>query len=133
KNVVRPETLAGADGAGNTLMIGELIGSSYGYPRNVGFTWLGSGSLPTFSGIPGSPQDVHWWDWSSKHTGMMVNFVMGDGSVRALRPTVPAAPDPDGPQWAGYPHDPLTPDEQAFWAMSGYADGDTTTFEGFNK
>jgi prepilin-type N-terminal cleavage/methylation domain-containing protein len=133
KNILTLEALSNADGASNTLMIGEMIGSNYGNPRNVGWTWIASGALPTFGGIPGRPQDVHWFDWSSKHASMLVNFVMGDGSVRAIKPTVPDNPDPDGTQWIGFPHSPLTQDERAFWAMSGYTDGDTTTFDGFNK
>jgi prepilin-type processing-associated H-X9-DG protein len=132
-NVVTLEAVAGADGAVNTIMIGEWIGSSYGATRDVGHPCICSGSAPTFGGIPSDPKNVHWFDWSSKHTGMMVNFAMGDGSVRAVRPTVPDDPDPFGAKWIGYPHIPLTQDERAFWAMSGYSDGDTTTFDGLNR
>jgi type II secretory pathway pseudopilin PulG len=128
-NILTLEALASADGTSNTLMIGEMIGSSFGHPRDFGFPWITSGSRPTFYCIPDSPQNVQWYDWSSKHAGMMVNFVMGDGSVRALRPTGRDGASADGV----FPHNPLTPSERAFWGISGYTDGDTTTADGITN
>ena len=111
-------------------MIGESIGSTFGSQRDYGFPWISSGSRPSFFCVPDLAQNVNAWDWSSKHSGMVVNFVMGDGSVRAIRPT---GRDPSSPSRASFPHNPLTPAEQAFWAISGYTDGDTTQADGITN
>ena len=133
-NILTLGALAGADGASNTLMVGETIGSSYGNTRDFGFPWISSGSRPAFFCIPDSTPNVFWWDWSSKHTGMVVNFVMGDGSVRAIHPTGRDQNSAVGGTLLGYnPHNPLTPAERAFWAISGYTDGDTTQADGITN
>ena len=111
-------------------MVGESLGSSYGDPRDVGFPWISSGSRASYFCLPDSVPNVGWWDWSSKHTGMVVNFAMGDGSVRALRPTGRDLASPFGGR---FPHDPLTTPERAFWAISGYTDGDTTQADGITN
>ena len=54
----------------------------------------------------------------------VVNFVVGDGSVRGVRPT--------GRNGAN-PNNPLTLPERAFWAASGYMDGDNTRADGINN
>ena len=128
-NIVSLQAIANADGASNTLMIGEYTGiTSPAFPEpDYFFAWMGSGSRPTYHCIPDSPQNVGWWDWTSKHSGMMVNFVMADGSVRAIRPT---GGDLTSPEGGRYPHNPLTQAERAFWAASGYADGDITKSDG---
>jgi prepilin-type N-terminal cleavage/methylation domain-containing protein/prepilin-type processing-associated H-X9-DG protein len=113
-NIVTPEAIANADGASNTLMIGEYIAAKGPH------TWMGSGSRPTLYCIPESPLD--WGDWASRHAGRLVNFVMADGSVRAIPPTGRDA----NSFFSRYPHNPFTTAERAFWAISGYADGDTT-------
>jgi prepilin-type N-terminal cleavage/methylation domain-containing protein len=129
RNIVTLEAVTGADGTSNTLMIGEFIGSLPGSSPNIGFSWIASGSRPTFSCPPESVRDVSWWDWSSRHSGMMINFAMGDASVRGIRPC-----GRDKAQFnASYPHNPLTAAERAFWAISGYADGDTTQFDGITN
>jgi prepilin-type N-terminal cleavage/methylation domain-containing protein len=128
-NIVTMEALTNADGASNTLMVGEMIGSSFGTPRDDGLAWIGSGTHPTLWCIPDTPSNVHWWDWSSKHAGLVVNFVMGDGSVRALRPTGRNLTSPYG----SFPHSPLSAPERAFLAISGYADGDPTTADGITN
>jgi prepilin-type N-terminal cleavage/methylation domain-containing protein len=127
-NIVTLEAVSGADGTSNTLMIGESIGSIPGQTPRFGFSWIASGSKPSFSCIPETLLDVNAFDWSSRHTGMAVNFVMGDASVRAVRPT-----GRDKYQFnLDFPHNPLTTSEKAFWANSGYADGDATRAEGIN-
>jgi prepilin-type N-terminal cleavage/methylation domain-containing protein/prepilin-type processing-associated H-X9-DG protein len=128
-NVVTLEAVSGGDGSSNTLMIGESFGSIPGQNPRFGFAWIASGSKPSFSCVPVSIPDANGFDWSSKHTGMMVNFAMGDGSVRSLRPT-----GRDTPQFnIRLPHNPLTADERAFWAISGYADGDNTQADGITN
>ncbi len=128
--LVTLEAVASADGASNTLLVGESLGSSYGSPRDVGFAWIASGIHPAFMCIPDSRPNIHWWDWSSNHAGMAVNFAFGDGSVRALRPTGRDLASGFG---GSYPHNPLTAAEEAFWAISGYADGDTTQADGITN
>jgi prepilin-type processing-associated H-X9-DG protein len=130
-NLVTLEAVSGGDGASNTLMIGESIaGANFINARDVGFPWITSGSRTTFSCIPNSLQDVTWAEFSSKHSGMSVNFVMGDGSVRSVRPT---GRDESSPEGGIFPHNPLTTAERAYWAMSGYTDGDLTQADGINK
>ena len=92
--------------------------------RDMGITWMASGTNPTYFCIPTTLSDVYFGDWSSKHTGMIVNFVMGDGSVRAIKST--GRDEASG----GYPHNPLSAAERAFWAVSGYTDGDTAKADG---
>jgi prepilin-type N-terminal cleavage/methylation domain-containing protein/prepilin-type processing-associated H-X9-DG protein len=78
--------LTGADGAANTLMFGEtstLAGVLAGNESRA-FAWMGSGFMITGYGLSTSPA---WWQFSSSHTGGMVNFCMGDGSVRGVRNT----------------------------------------------
>jgi prepilin-type processing-associated H-X9-DG protein len=126
KNTVTLEAIAGGDGASNTLLVGESIGSGYGNPRDEGFAWIASGSHPTYICIPDSIAHAYWYDWSSRHPGMVVNFVLADGSIRGVRPTGRAGSGIH----SEYPHNPPTIRERAFWAMSGYMDGDTTTAPG---
>jgi hypothetical protein len=57
---------------------------------------------------------------------MLVNFVTADGSVRSIRPT---GRDGSG-EYTVFPHNPLANAERAFWAASGYADGDLTQADG---
>jgi prepilin-type N-terminal cleavage/methylation domain-containing protein len=115
-NLVTLEGVASADGTSNTIMLGESLGSTNGGPRDVGFPWIVSGSRPTFWCIPDTRSNIRWFDWSSNHTGMIVNFVMGDGSVRSIRPT---GRDVSSPNGGVFPHNPLAPIERAFWAASG--------------
>jgi hypothetical protein len=129
-NIVTLEAVSSADGTSNTLMVGESIGGSApGSPSQIGFGWISSGSRPTFSCIPDSLRDVYWFDWSSMHAGMVVNFAMGDASVRGVRPTGREKVQNN----SGFPHNPLTAAEKAFWAISGYADGDTSQANGINE
>jgi prepilin-type N-terminal cleavage/methylation domain-containing protein/prepilin-type processing-associated H-X9-DG protein len=130
-NILTLEALTAADGASNTLMVGESLGASNGGLRDFGFPWIVSGTHPTYWCIPDSLNQAGWYDWSSKHSGMMVNFVMGDGSVRAIRPCGRDAALAS----ALVPRDPqsLTAPERAFWAVSGFSDGDTTQSDGITN
>jgi prepilin-type N-terminal cleavage/methylation domain-containing protein len=76
------------DGTSNTLLFGEY--ASKGPPTTgwqaVSPQWLGAGMFPTAWGLeaPPSGMDPRWYELSSKHTGI-VQFAMGDGSVRGVR------------------------------------------------
>jgi prepilin-type N-terminal cleavage/methylation domain-containing protein len=74
--------LTSSDGASNTLMFGEWLGDSATGPRRFSNAWIGVGSLPTAYGTAatGITQD---FEFSSKHTSM-IQFCMGDGSVRGI-------------------------------------------------
>jgi prepilin-type N-terminal cleavage/methylation domain-containing protein len=71
------------DGVSNTLAFGETLGGN-GRVRDLAMSWFGSGSMPVAYGLQG-PETSNWWNFSSKHTGGIVQFAMGDGSVRGLR------------------------------------------------
>jgi len=77
---------ATADGTSNTLMFGESLGDTDAPPRQVAFSWMGVGVLPSAWGTPTGPSS-HWVNFSSKHTGM-VQFCFGDGSVRGIRQNI---------------------------------------------
>ena len=72
-------------------MFGEVMGGQIKQAgdTHASYTWMGSGFLPTFSGLAegGGPRRV-WSSFNSDHTGGIVNFVMADGSVRNISPNV---------------------------------------------
>jgi hypothetical protein len=79
------------DGSSNTLMFGEAVGHR---PRGQGlqfvYSWIGAGCLPSAWGIGNSPgvipppgDDKVWYKFSSEHPSV-VQFVMGDGSVKQI-------------------------------------------------
>jgi prepilin-type N-terminal cleavage/methylation domain-containing protein len=73
-----------ADGSSNTLMFGEQRTTSspwatYDYPQ-----WMSAGTFPTAWGMtPPVQPDVEWYRLKSYHTNI-VQFAMGDGSVRGI-------------------------------------------------
>ncbi len=85
------------DGSSNTLLFGEVAGtkttSSKFFSNGAASTdtaqdeydlsWVGVGALYTRRGL-GQGVDSEWRQFSSYHTGI-VQFSMGDGSVRGLR------------------------------------------------
>lgn len=75
--------LTGADGASTTLMFGEHLGGTRLGSRSdqSAFAWMGVGSMPTAWGLD---DNAEWNKFSSRHTGL-VQFVMGDGSVKGVR------------------------------------------------
>lgn len=91
-----------ADGASNTLLIGESLGRSP-TATTSSFVWPSAGYLPTAEGLPTAHQTRHF---SSKHMGI-VQFGMADGSVRGIR---------NGFGSSGAQRD-------VFLAMSGWTDG----------
>jgi prepilin-type N-terminal cleavage/methylation domain-containing protein len=75
------------DGLANTLMFGEALGGN-SINRDLAFSWMGVGALPTAWGLPqatqAKPDDDGWWHFSSRHAGI-VQFCFGDGSVHAVK------------------------------------------------
>jgi len=105
------------DGTSNTFMFGETLGGGETGVRQFALTWMGSGSLPTYWGLP-TPAD--WYVFGSKHTGI-VQFAYGDGSVRRLRKGLATVADDD---W--YQYNPnSTTDWRQFQRVAGMADGET--------
>ncbi|SRR5579875_982841 len=83
RSAVRLGQLTAADGASNTLMFGEWLGDFEYGRRRFAPAWIGVGSLPTAYGtLPGPDTTV--FEFNSKHTGL-IQFCMGDGSIRAIR------------------------------------------------
>ncbi len=85
------------DGLSNTLMVGDkhVPASQLGMIQG-GDTSAYNGDWPTpFSRVAGpgfglarTPNDPFNWNFGSNHSGGLCQFVMGDGSVRALRPSM---------------------------------------------
>jgi prepilin-type N-terminal cleavage/methylation domain-containing protein len=99
------------DGSSNTLMFGEWLNDYEVGPRQFSATWIGTGALPTAWGICGRPGSG-WFEFSSKHTGL-VQFCMGDGSVRGIRKGIV----------------PGTPTYNIFLWASSWSDGAVVDFE----
>jgi prepilin-type N-terminal cleavage/methylation domain-containing protein/prepilin-type processing-associated H-X9-DG protein len=69
------------DGTSNTIAFGETLGGTLRPPRNYALLWFGSGAMPSAWGLTNSP-DYH--NFSSLHTGGIVQFAFADGSVRSI-------------------------------------------------
>ena len=74
-----------ADGTSNTIAFGETLGGS-ATRHDTHLSWMGAGSQPVAYDLPKSPSAATIWQFSSNHTGGIVLFAFGDGSVRPLRP-----------------------------------------------
>ncbi|MDB5313567.1 MAG: prepilin-type cleavage/methylation protein [Gemmataceae bacterium] len=78
-----------SDGTSQTLAFGESLGGN-GQTRDFHMGWFGASGMPVAWGLPTGFTTSHWYQFSSKHTGGIVQFSMGDGSVRGLRPGISA-------------------------------------------
>src|SRR5262249_10538091 len=113
--------LTRADGASNTLAVGEALGGAPDGQRDFSFSWMGVGALVTWFGLPTegtatdppNPGKAGWWNFSSRHSGI-VNFCFADGSVRGVR----KGPIPPIP-----PATALSADYVNFVLVSGWNDG----------
>ena len=98
-----------SDGTSNTIAFGETLGGNGGIggARNYTFAYLSPGYL-------GTKQDLvnpNWTTFGSKHTSI-VQFVMGDGSVRGIRKLNSGNVNEKSDRW------------WAFQRLGGMADGD---------
>ncbi|MCS7020760.1 MAG: DUF1559 domain-containing protein [Gemmataceae bacterium] len=76
-----------ADGTSNTFLFGEY--ASKAAPTSgwqpISPQWMAASYFPTAWGLhPQPPANNQWWMLNSKHPGI-VQFAMGDGSVRGIR------------------------------------------------
>lgn len=100
------------DGTMNTIFFGETLGGSGGPNRDFAMSWMGAGIFATAWGLLQPP---HWYTYSSLHTGGVVQFAFGDGSVRGIMSGV-------GTNFSG------SPDFWAWYNASGYIDGGVVNF-----
>ncbi|AWM39342.1 putative major pilin subunit [Gemmata obscuriglobus] len=112
------------DGTSNTLAFGETLGKNPSDPNLFGgISWMGVGAMPTKFGLhnglsttgTGGSSGALPLCFGSMHTGGVINFSLGDGSVRTLRPGSAGVrnPLPSGGDWL------------ILQQLSGAADGDT--------
>jgi len=76
------------DGTSNTIAFVETLAGTFS-GRNFRLSWMGSGSMATFPGLP-VDSSVNWYHASSKHTGI-VQMGFCDGSVRSMRKGTPSS------------------------------------------
>jgi prepilin-type N-terminal cleavage/methylation domain-containing protein/prepilin-type processing-associated H-X9-DG protein len=79
-NRSRTKTSEIKDGASKTLLLGEAIGQMDGGEFSLGYTWIGSGVMITYSGLGDGD---NWYQFSSRHSGT-VTFCYADGSVHSV-------------------------------------------------
>jgi prepilin-type N-terminal cleavage/methylation domain-containing protein/prepilin-type processing-associated H-X9-DG protein len=105
-----------ADGTSNTLLFGEALGVDPDPSSNkYGGAWIAIGSLPCIHGLPQPGQTYTYYDFGSRHTGV-VNFCFADGSVRPLRA---------GTSYWDFQNPPSPPTGWlVFQALCGYKDGE---------
>ncbi|HMF12045.1 MAG TPA: DUF1559 domain-containing protein, partial [Gemmataceae bacterium] len=74
-----------SDGTSNTLLVGEFDGGRLDGQRYALGSWMGTGAMPTWGGLPrGGEAFLFPIHFSSKHPGV-VQFCFADGSVHGLR------------------------------------------------
>jgi prepilin-type N-terminal cleavage/methylation domain-containing protein len=81
RQTVSMSQLTSQDGSSQTLMFGESLGdTSSGTSTGFCLSWM-AGCMPVPWGLP---DPSTWYTFGSRHTGV-VQFTMGDGSVRGAR------------------------------------------------
>lgn len=105
------------DGTSNTLMFGEVtahydpVGTNINATRQWGFSWM-NGAMPmhwmvrSFGGVEYNVREKRWFRFSSFHSGDVLQWTRGDGSVTAI---------------------PLSVDRNTMLWMSAMADGNVIT------
>jgi prepilin-type N-terminal cleavage/methylation domain-containing protein len=120
-----------SDGSSNTLMFGEVAGTqttskmskTNGTPDTASndqgkfdWSWVGAGGLTTRRGL-GSGVECEYRQFGSKHSGAIIQFANGDGSVRSVRQGSTNDKPAAGATTGG------STDWYLFQAMAGKADG----------
>jgi len=80
------------DGTSNTLAFGETIGGN-GVIRDFHLAWFGASGLPVEFGLADPATNSQGkatseYNFSSRHTGGIVQFAFGDGSVKGLSKSI---------------------------------------------
>jgi prepilin-type N-terminal cleavage/methylation domain-containing protein len=75
------------DGSANTLLFGETVGGTLTGTQDFALSWMGCGlEMNKFGLAPGPVVPSGGWQFfSSRHTGGITQFALGDGSVHSLR------------------------------------------------
>jgi hypothetical protein len=73
--------IASRDGASQTFLFGEAIGTDAPGATAFSYSWMGAGSLATYWGT--DPRLNNWYQYSSNHPGV-VQFARADGSVNPV-------------------------------------------------
>lgn len=71
-----------SDGTSNTMAFGETLAGN-GISLDFHMAWMGGSGMPVAWGLKDFSTS-QWYTYSSRHTGI-INFAMGDGSVRPVR------------------------------------------------
>jgi prepilin-type N-terminal cleavage/methylation domain-containing protein len=81
------------DGTSNTLAFGEVLGGYDGTTgqRQTHASWMGASGMPVAWGLPSNAKASRWYMFSSNHTGGIIQFAFGDGSVKGLRSSITTA------------------------------------------
>jgi len=77
------------DGTSNTIVFGEACGDDVALAGGLRYTWMGCGLQWTYRGtmpINAAQGKFGWSQYGSKHSGV-INFALGDGSIRRVRTT----------------------------------------------
>jgi prepilin-type N-terminal cleavage/methylation domain-containing protein len=109
RSTVTLAQLTGADGASNTLFLGESLGDQDTGPHQYGLGWIGCGTYPIANGLPTGEGPTYWANFSSRHTAV-VQFCFGDGSVRGIRKGISGT-------------SPFSQDFVTFALIAGWQDG----------
>jgi prepilin-type N-terminal cleavage/methylation domain-containing protein/prepilin-type processing-associated H-X9-DG protein len=69
------------DGAANTIFFGEIVGDDR-TGDNFSYAWMSPGWMVTAWGL--DPKNKNWYQFSSYHSGGLVNFAFCDGAVHPI-------------------------------------------------